>query len=55
MTGIGKRMIAKSVRILIAALVNHMANWLIHEAFSLVQNALTGMQAKILEKTVQMV
>lgn len=55
MTGIGRMMIAKSVKMLMAALVNHMANWFIQLAFSLVQNALTGIQAKMLEKTVQKV
>lgn len=54
-TGMGKRMMAKSVAMLIAALVNHIANWFKHVAFSLVQNALTGTQAKILAKTVQKV
>lgn len=55
MTGMGRMMIAKSVVMLMAALVNHMANWFKHEAFSLVQNARTGMQANTLEKTVQKV
>jgi hypothetical protein len=55
MTGIGRRMIAKSVRMLMAALVNQTANWLRQIAFSWVQKARTGTHMKILEKTVQMV
>lgn len=34
---------------------NHMANWLMHDAGSLVQNARIGTQAKTLLNTVQMV
>jgi hypothetical protein len=34
---------------------NHIANWLMQEAFSRVQNARTGTQAKMLLKTVQIV
>lgn len=48
-------MMAKSVVILIAAFVNHMANWLMQRARSLVQKACTGTHAKILLKTVQIV
>lgn len=55
MTGIGRRMIAKSVMILMAALVNQTANWLRQVAFSWVQKARTGTHMKILEKTVQIV
>jgi hypothetical protein len=54
-TGIGRRIMAKSVVMLIAAFVNHIANWLMHRAGSLVQKARTGTQAKILLKTVQIV
>jgi hypothetical protein len=54
-TGIGRKIMAKSVAILMAALVNHIAYWLMQLACSLVQNALTGMQAKMLENTVHMV
>lgn len=55
MTGIGKIIMTKSVRMLIAALVNHIANWLIHFAGSLVQNARTGTHANMLPVTVQTV
>jgi hypothetical protein len=55
MTGIGRRMIAKSVTMLIAAFVNQTANWFRQVAFSWVQKARTGMQVNILEKTVHMV
>lgn len=55
MTGMGRMMMAKSVTMLMAALVNHIANWSIHVACSLVQNARTGTQAKILPNTVQIV
>jgi hypothetical protein len=34
---------------------NHIANWLMHEASSLVQKARTGMQANMLLRTVHMV
>lgn len=46
---------AKSVVMLMAALVNHMANWSMQRAGSLVQKACTGTQAKMLLRTVQKV
>lgn len=55
-TGMGRAMIMKSVRMLMAALVNHMAYWLMHFAdFSLVQKARTGRQARMEPKSAQMV
>lgn len=48
-------MMAKSVVMLMAALVNHMANWSMQRAGSLVQKACTGTQAKMLPRTVQKV
>lgn len=44
-----------SVAMLRAALVNHMANWSMQRAGSLVQKACIGTQAKMLPNTVQMV
>jgi hypothetical protein len=43
------------VAIFMAAFVNHIAYWLMQLAFSLVQKALTGMQANMLAKTVHSV
>jgi hypothetical protein len=54
-TGKGRIMIAKSVAMLMAALTNHMANWLRHVAGSFVQNARTGTQAKMDPNTVHVV
>lgn len=56
MTGIGSSIIARSVKMLKAALVNHIAFWLMHFAGSFcVQKARIGTHANMLPKTAQIV
>jgi hypothetical protein len=56
MTGIGSKIIAKSVMMLMAAFVNHIAFWLMHLAgIFCVQKARTGTHANMLLETAQTV